>query len=77
MSKEAWSDIVKFFLPLFDKNATPSKSYTIRTATEKLETFESVYSSKWDVLMLVKLQIFQSKLSSLANSQNDEIDAID
>ncbi len=44
--KEAWYDIIKFLLLLFDKDTASSKFNSIKTTIEKLGTFESLYGSK-------------------------------
>ncbi len=69
MSKDNWYDIIKFLLPLFDSNAAPSKFNSMKKATTKLNEFESLYRSKWDVLMELKLQELQTK--PLCSEVND------
>ncbi len=71
--KEAWYDIIKFLVTLFEKDTAPSKFNSIKKAIEKLGTFEPLYGSKWDVLMEMKLKEFQSKPSSQATSENNDL----
>ncbi len=48
MPLEAWQDIIRFLLPLFDTNTAPSMLNTINKVTEKLSTFQTAYGSRWD-----------------------------
>ncbi len=68
MLLEAWQDIIWFLLSLYDTNTALSKLNTIKKVTEKLQTFETAYGSKWDELMEMQLQKVQSKL--LANTES-------
>ncbi len=70
MLLDAWQDIIQFSLPLYDTNTAPSKLNTIKKAIEKLQTFETAYGSKWDELIEMQLQKFQSKLSANTESSN-------
>ncbi len=49
MSKEAWSDITYFFLPVFDKKRCTFQFNSIKQNNREFKTFESVHGSKWDV----------------------------
>ncbi len=67
---DAWWDIIWFLLPLYDSNTASSTLNTIKKATEKLQTFETAYGSKWDEFMEMHLQKFQLKQSANTESSN-------
>mmetsp|Transcript_5727 Transcript_5727/g.11705 ORF Transcript_5727/g.11705 Transcript_5727/m.11705 type:complete len:257 (+) Transcript_5727:481-1251(+) len=58
---EAWRDIIKFLMPIYDKKTAPSKINSIKKATDKLNSFEAEYGSKWDDLMEIQLRSVQTK----------------
>ncbi len=61
MPAEAWRDIIKFLVPLYNNKSTPSKFNSSKKAKDKLATFDKEYGSSWDALMEVQLKNFQAK----------------
>ncbi len=69
MSLEAWRDIVRFLVPLYDKKTAPSKLGSIVKMKDKLDSFEADFGSSWNELMEIQLKQFQSKPLSEPNAQ--------
>ncbi len=69
MSLEAWQDIVRFLVPLYDKKTTPSKLASIVKMKEKLESLKADFGSSWNELMEIQIKQFQSKPSTKANGE--------
>lgn len=62
-----------FCFPYLTKTQPHPLFNSIKKAVEKSGAFESLYGSKWDVLMEMKLWYFQSKPSSWATSENNDL----
>lgn len=71
MPAEAWRDIIKFLVPLYDNKSAPSKFNSVKKAKDKLATFDKEYGSSWDALMEVQLKNFQAKQNSEQNKTRD------
>ncbi len=69
MPLEAWKDIVRFLVPLYDKKTAPSKLSSIAKIKEKLESFKADFGSTWNELMEIQLKQFQSKPSLKPNGE--------
>ncbi len=63
MPLEAWKDIVRFLVSLYDKKTAPYKIGLIAKMMEKLDSFKADFGMSWNELMEIQLKQFQSKPS--------------
>ncbi len=61
MPAEAWRDIIKFLIPIYDTKSAPSKYNSVKKAKEKLALLGEEYGLPWQTLMEVQLKKAQSK----------------
>ncbi len=69
-SLEAWQDIVRLLVPLYNKKTAPSKFSWIVKIKEKLNSFVVEFGSSWNELMGIQLKQFQSRLLSKASGED-------
>ncbi len=49
MPAEAWQDIIKFLVPLYNNKSTPLKLNSVKKAKYKAVSFDKEYDPSWDM----------------------------